>query len=77
MTAKQREARYGTEARRTHVLVQARLAYRRLKRRRLIIDAHIWPDRSHEIVAVLAHFAYEQHAYLERAKRLGQSGGTR
>lgn len=56
-------------ARRGHVLVAARMVYRRLKRRRLLMDVSLYPDKSPEIVAVLAAFAYDVHTYLKRQER--------
>ncbi len=55
--------------RRLRVLAEARKAYERLKRRNLVIDVSIWPDRSSEVVAILAVFAVNVHQYLKRAER--------
>lgn len=54
------------DERRQEVLSAARMAYRRLKRRRLMMDISLYPDRSPEVVAILAAFAYDVHAYLKR-----------
>lgn len=55
---------------RQHVLMKARMAYRRLKRRGLMLDATLYPDQSPKVVAMLAVFAYDCHAYLNRHRSL-------
>lgn len=56
--------------RRRHLLHEARMTYQRLKRKKLVLPVHIWPDRSSDIVTLLAEYALKMHRYLTTQEQL-------